>query len=45
MWPLNIFFFFIILIAMNTGELLALIPSLAVYMVLMTIWETQIKDK
>jgi hypothetical protein len=45
MWALNTFFFFIILIAIRTGEFFALIPSLIVYIILLTIWENQIKDK
>jgi len=44
MWPLNIFFFCIILIALNTGEFLALFFSLIIYGILLNMWENQIED-
>ena len=44
MWSFNIFFFCIILIALNTGELLALFFSLIIYGILLNMWENQIED-
>ncbi len=44
MWALNTFFFFIILIGIRTGQLLPTFLSLIVYIILLTIWENEIRE-
>jgi hypothetical protein len=44
MWALNTFFFFVILIGLRTGQFLPTFLSLIVYIILLTIWENEIRE-